>query len=68
MPYLHWETSRQRELFATEIEKIITRAKIRAAENEKREKKGRQAERKGISKKLNDNDEHRAPCISWFSK
>ncbi|KAI0179497.1 hypothetical protein GGR52DRAFT_309312 [Hypoxylon sp. FL1284] len=50
MPYLHWETSRQRELFATEIENIIADAKADTAQKERKEKRKRQAMRRSISK------------------
>ncbi|KAI1373718.1 hypothetical protein F4677DRAFT_186798 [Hypoxylon crocopeplum] len=50
MPYLHWETSRQREQFATEVERIMAIAKDRAYRDEKVGKEMRQAERRRISR------------------
>ncbi|XXH04173.1 hypothetical protein Hte_010586 [Hypoxylon texense] len=50
IPYLHWETSRQRELFATEIEAIVADAKSKTAKKEKQEKIERQRKRRRVSR------------------
>ncbi|KAI1778572.1 hypothetical protein F4818DRAFT_456368 [Hypoxylon cercidicola] len=61
MPYLHWETSRQRELFATEIETIVADARTETARKEKWEKRERQLMRQRISKQQ-DIKENAEPC------
>ncbi|KAI0862133.1 hypothetical protein F4860DRAFT_473604 [Xylaria cubensis] len=48
MPYLHWETSRRREQFASEIDKIVTLMAKDVARKEADAKKRRQKERERL--------------------
>lgn len=48
MPFLHWETSRQRQRFAQEIDRIIFSEKDGLRNQELDEKKKRQDHRKGL--------------------
>ncbi|KAI8631550.1 hypothetical protein F5Y19DRAFT_473222 [Xylariaceae sp. FL1651] len=48
MPYLHWETSRRREQFATETERIVRAAAQERVDSEAKEKERRQKERQAI--------------------
>lgn len=50
MPFLHWETSRQRERFAQEISHLIYNEKQRSKELELEAKKRRQADRSSLTK------------------
>ncbi|KAI0551003.1 hypothetical protein F4679DRAFT_583073 [Xylaria curta] len=48
MPYLHWETSRRREQFASEIDKIVIRVARDLVNNEAKAKTNRQTERRSL--------------------
>jgi len=50
MPYLHWETDRQREKFALEIENITEKWKKMKKEEEQKKKKTRIDNREGLEK------------------
>ncbi|KAI3325669.1 hypothetical protein HD806DRAFT_453892 [Xylariaceae sp. AK1471] len=49
MPYLHWETSRKREQFASEIDAIIMTEDRKKADRETKRKLNRQLERQPIT-------------------
>jgi hypothetical protein len=48
MPYLHWETDRQRERFAAKIENITENWKNKKYEDWRERKRTRQKHRKGL--------------------
>jgi hypothetical protein len=50
MPYLHWETDRQRERFAAKIENITENWKNKKYEDWRARKEKRQHDRKGLRK------------------
>lgn len=47
MPYLHWETSKKREYFASEMDDIMAEASRKKTDQEKERKKDRIKERGG---------------------
>lgn len=67
MPYLHWETSRNRERFAEQIDHIVGKHHDSIAEAEIQEKKKRQQARKFLHNGLeasNNGQSHKKPWIS----
>ncbi|KAK9414711.1 hypothetical protein SUNI508_10994 [Seiridium unicorne] len=52
MPYLHWETSRNRERFAQLIEEVVYKKKKQTYKTEIKNKRRRQNEREGLRKPI----------------
>lgn len=67
MPYLHWETSRNRERFAEQIEQIVGKHHGTTAKAEMEEKKKRQQAREFLHdgpETSNNDQSHKKPWIS----
>lgn len=67
MPFLHWETSRQRERFAQEISHLIYNEKEGTDKIELEAKKRRQADRSSL-KKCNSKTTDQSSPVSRFSR
>lgn len=64
MPYLHWDISRKREQFASEIDRIVASSSLQKLEDEKRSKKARIDARTKLPKPDNFTGPHQRPTAA----